>query len=150
MTPLPSLCALLSLALVLLSLSSALPVERRRNPLASIILGGGSSHDNGRSGVSVGLGLHRPGGLILGRRSDPEINSAGDSGGEYHTQPWTPPVHKKKRSLPEPEATDESDKTMHILPYPYSLQKRGAEAQGYRPGGPGSGGQYDKGQPYGR
>ncbi|KAG0064840.1 hypothetical protein BGZ92_005696 [Podila epicladia] len=144
MTPLPSLYALLSLALVLISLSSALPVERRRNPLASIILGGGSSHNNGRSGVSVGLGLHRPGGLILGRRSDPESNS-----GEYHTLPWNPPA-QKKRSQPEPEAADESGETMHILPYPYHVAKREAEAQGYRPGGPGSGGQYDKGQPYGR
>ncbi|KAF9313113.1 hypothetical protein BG003_005618 [Podila horticola] len=146
MTPLPSLYALLSLALVLISLSSALPVERRRNPLASIILGG-SNHNRDRSGVSVGLGMHRPGGLTLGRRSDPESNNAGDNGGEYHTLPFS---QKKKRSQPEPEAADESGETMHILPYPYSLEKREAEAQGYHPGGPGSGGQYDKGQPYGR
>ncbi|KAG0021107.1 hypothetical protein BGZ81_009071 [Podila clonocystis] len=145
MAPRSSLYALLSLALVLISLSSALPVERRRNPLASIILGGGSDHNNGRSGVSFGLDLHH----LVGRRSDPESSSAGDNGREYHTLPWTPPPQKKKRSLPEPEADDKSGEMMHVLPYPYSLEKREAEAQAYRPG-PGSGGQYDKGQPYGR
>ncbi|KFH69413.1 hypothetical protein MVEG_04225 [Podila verticillata NRRL 6337] len=134
MTPLPFLYTFLSLALVLISLSSALPVERRRNPLASIILG--SDHNNGRSGINVGLGLHRPG-LILGRSNEPDIetNKASDSSREYHTLPWHPQA-QKKRSLPEEEAV--------------VVSKREAEAQGYRPGGPGSGGQYDKGQPYGR
>ncbi|KAF9386344.1 hypothetical protein CPB97_003807 [Podila verticillata] len=134
MTPLPFLYTFLSLTLVLISLSSALPVERRRNPLASIILG--SDHNSGRPGINVGLGLHRPG-LIRGRSNEPDIetNSASDNSREYHTLPWHPQAQKKKRSLPEEAVV---------------VAKREAEAQGYRPGGPGSGGQYDKGQPYGR
>ncbi|KAF9407194.1 hypothetical protein BGZ94_002799 [Podila epigama] len=149
MAPRRTFLLVTALTLLLCSITSALPLERRRNPLAIIVGGGGgkgsNNNNHGQKGISIGLGLHRPIGQLLGHRSDDDRAII------------IPPHHRipsKKRSA--------ADDEMHILPYPYksngetteqhdkTIVKRGAQAQGYKPGGPGSGGQYDKGQPFGR
>ncbi|KAG0345895.1 hypothetical protein BG004_002829 [Podila humilis] len=142
-----------------MSLTTALPVERRRNPLATIILGGGSGRGNsqhsegGHTGINLGLGLRRPGGLILGRRSEQDTGS-NSNGRRYHTQPWSPVQNKKRSNIPEEQdaSVPELGDQLHSAPYPPYKGEIEKRQDTYKPGGHGSGGgnQFDKCQPYGR
>ncbi|KAF9585757.1 hypothetical protein BGW38_000881 [Lunasporangiospora selenospora] len=76
--------------------------------------------------------------------SEPAVGANADGHDPRYSDDSTAPGQHEMRPLPiEPKGTShQGEKSL--------LRRRKADTQAYRPGGPGSGGQYDKGKPYGR
>ncbi|KAF9189336.1 hypothetical protein BGZ50_000860 [Haplosporangium sp. Z 11] len=132
------------------------PVQlaKRHIPIVSALLGGRTRHNNGNgNGVDLKasiISIRRPhfprsnnqdqAKSTLRKRLD-EDGAASEEQLHYVPSPVGLVNHPDGFNSPVSIRTDEDP----------LLEKRGkADASGYKPGGPGSGGQYDKGQPFGR
>ncbi|KAG0200855.1 hypothetical protein BGX28_006192 [Mortierella sp. GBA30] len=121
---------------------------------------------HGVGGVSVGIhgsgggnpfrGFHRP--HLHGRRSEKQVDEASSSSVPVAETDVPAPVDNSALRphrgdiQPVPKRPLDSHSTPEIptVEYPAMERRYGRSSEAYRPGRTGSGGQYDKGQPYGR